>query len=188
MGGHGGAAGGSGGGAGGGGGGNVDGGSACNLTTPCPSGETCISGGTCAKSCAPDGGAAACPSGTTCQGTSGFCVGTGCAAIQVFVCLPGSTSGTMTCNPACGSGSVCVGTGTSGGAIIVANDAGVCPPGTHPTGFENRCDNDLGYACQPIPAGCNGTVTCACASSLCASLHTCQSASNSGVTCLELVP
>ena len=43
---------------------------------------------------------------------------------------PDATAGTTDCNPACGSGSVCVGTGVQGGAVFFA-DGGVCPAGRH---------------------------------------------------------
>lgn len=77
---------------------------------------------------------------------------------------PDSTSAATGCNPACGTGSVCVGTGTEGGAIFFP-DGGVCPTGRHLSG--DFCVQDLTFACMPIPSGCNGTATCACASSLC---------------------
>jgi hypothetical protein len=63
------------------------------------------------------------------------------------------TDAGMTCSPACTSGFICIASGTEGGAIINANDAGLCPSGTHPAGLENRCDNNLAYGCMPIPAG-----------------------------------
>lgn len=94
--------------------------------------------------------------------------------------------GGMTCSPACGSGSICVGTGTEGGALIMPDDAGVCPSGRHPSG--NICVTDLSYACMTIPSGCGGTVTCACASSLCPASHTCQGPSGGILTCIEAVP
>jgi hypothetical protein len=92
------------------------------------------------------------------------------------------------CNPACGAGKVCVGTGTEGGALIMPNDAGVCPSGSHLSG--NFCQNNLGYACQPMPAACNGTLACPCASTLCSSTgpYSCQVASASELLCVELVP
>ena len=92
----------------------------------------------------------------------------------------------MTCSPACASGSVCVATGTEGGAVIMPNDAGVCPTGRHLSG--NFCASDLAYACMAIPAGCGGTVTCACASSLCPTLHNCQEPSGGTLSCVEAVP
>ncbi len=73
------------GGSGGGGAGGADAGTACDLTVHCPSGQTCIKGGTCAESCPRDGGT--CPTGTTCQSTSGYCTGGACTALQVMVCL-----------------------------------------------------------------------------------------------------
>ncbi len=100
----------------------------------------------------------------------------------------GGSGGSMTCIPACGSGSVCVASGTEGGAIIAASDAGVCPSGTHATGSENRCTQDLAYSCMLIPAACGSTVTCACASSLCSQLHICQGPSAGILTCVEEVP
>jgi hypothetical protein len=92
------------------------------------------------------------------------------------------------CNPTCGAGKVCVGTGTEGGALIMPNDAGVCPSGSHLSG--NFCQNNLGYACQPMPAACNGTLACPCASTLCPSTgpYSCQVASASELLCVELVP
>ncbi len=94
------------------------------------------------------------------------------------------------CTPACLTGSVCVGTGTEGGALIMPNDAGVCPAGSHPSGGTVAfCERDLAYGCQPIPAGCNGTITCACASTLCPSgPYTCQTPSAGELDCVELVP
>jgi len=100
----------------------------------------------------------------------------------------GGIDGGAGCSPACGAGSVCVGSGTVGGAIIDADDAGVCPSGTHATGFENRCEQDLSYSCSPIPSSCGGTVTCSCASTLCAAGHTCQDPSGGVLTCVEAVP
>jgi hypothetical protein len=100
----------------------------------------------------------------------------------------GADGGGMSCSPACGPTSICVGTGTEGGAIIIANDAGVCPAGSHATGPGSFCTRDLSYACQPIPAGCGGTVTCACASSLCPTLHMCRGPSDGVLTCVEQVP
>ncbi len=94
-------------------------------------------------------------------------------------------SGAMTCTPACGSGSVCVGSGTVGGALIRPDDAGVCPTGRHASG--DICVTELAYACMIIPAGCGGTVTCECASTLCPASHACQP-SGPVLTCIEAVP
>jgi len=103
---------------------------------------------------------------------------------------PGGASGAgggMTCSPACGNGSICVATGTEGGALIFPNDAGVCQPGRHLSG--NICINDLAYACLTIPAGCAGTVSCACASSLCpAQYQLCEGPSGGVLSCIQAVP
>ncbi len=92
----------------------------------------------------------------------------------------------MSCSPVCGSGTICVATGTEGGAVIMPDDAGVCPSGRHLSG--DFCVNDLAYACLAIPAGCAGTVTCACASSLCPALHLCGEPSGGILSCIEPVP
>ncbi len=88
------------------------------------------------------------------------------------------------CTPACGAGSVCVGTGTQGGAVFFA-DGGVCPPGRHVE--NNRCVQDLTFACMPIPSACNGNATCACASSLCNG-RSCGAPSPGEITCILAVP
>jgi hypothetical protein len=93
--------------------------------------------------------------------------------------------GTTDCNPACGSGSVCVGTGVQGGAVFFA-DGGVCPAGRHAQG--NICIQNLTFACMPIPSGCNGTATCACASSLCNGHGGCGAPSPGELTCILAVP
>jgi hypothetical protein len=96
-----------------------------------------------------------------------------------------ATAGMSDCNPACGSGSVCVGTGIQGGAIFLPNDAGVCPAGRHvENGF---CLQDLTFACMPIPSGCNGAATCTCASSLCNG-RTCGTPTLDELTCIQFVP
>ena len=92
------------------------------------------------------------------------------------------------CAPGCGAGKICVGTGTEGGALIMPDDAGVCPTGRHLSG--NACQLDLSYACQPMPSACNGTLACACADALCPSNgpYTCQVASASELLCVILAP
>src|SRR3954470_9305471 len=96
-----------------------------------------------------------------------------------------ATAGMTDCNPACASGSVCVGTGTQGGAVFFA-DAGVCPAGRHAQG--NICIQNLTFACMPIPSSCNGTATCACASSLCNGHGSCGAPSPGELTCILAVP
>jgi hypothetical protein len=96
------------------------------------------------------------------------------------------------CNPACQTDQICVGTGTEGGAVIMPNDAGVCPAGSHvsdPGGGLAICQRDLAYTCAPMPSACNGTLACACATSLCPSgPYSCQVASARELLCVELVP
>jgi hypothetical protein len=62
-------------------------GNTCCTSGACDSGLRCISGAVCARQCSVDGGVSSCPSGGTCQSTSACCVGTGCAAVEVTVCL-----------------------------------------------------------------------------------------------------
>jgi hypothetical protein len=71
------------------------------------------------------------------------------------------------------------------GGVFIPEDAGACPEGEHPSG-NGSCDHDPSYSCQPIPAACNGKVSCACAQSLCFGM--CQSASQDELDCVELVP
>jgi hypothetical protein len=98
----------------------------------------------------------------------------------------GGAGAATTCSPACGSGSVCVASGVTGGAVVVVNDAGTCPNGYHATGG-GSCTQDLSYTCMPIPSGCGGTVSCTCASSLCAT-RMCDGYSNGLLSCVDLVP
>jgi hypothetical protein len=110
-------------------------------------------------------------------GGTGGALGTGGAS---------GAGGTMTCSPACGSGSICVATGAEGGALLFPNDAGVCPTGRHLSG--PLCVSDLSYSCMTIPAGCAGAVTCACASSLCSAPYACFGLSGGILSCIQAVP
>jgi hypothetical protein len=95
----------------------------------------------------------------------------------------------MTCTPACASNFICVASGSEGGAIIVANDAGVCPSGTHLAGGALKtCEHDLSYGCMKIPAGCGGTVTCTCAATLCTTPAICMGPMDGVLSCIEEVP
>ncbi len=79
-----------------------------------------------------------------------------------------STTGTISCNGTpCPSGQACVITTAGGGACQAPDDAGLCPDGKPGTPGQ-CCDNTTTtYACQPLPAACNGALACPCASSLC---------------------
>jgi hypothetical protein len=90
------------------------------------------------------------------------------------------------CDPACDANSVCVSQQISGGAVIMEDDAGACPIGSHPTGSNGRCDNNPSYSCKATPAACGSTIDCACAQSLCSGL--CQEASTQQISCVEDVP
>jgi hypothetical protein len=120
-------------------------------------------------------------------GSGGGSGGTGGGGALGSGGIPG-TDGGMTCSPACTSGLICVASGTEGGAIINANDAGVCPSGMHPTGFENRCENNLAYGCMPIPGACGGTVTCTCAAVLCNAPEICIGPTNGVLSCILEAP
>ncbi|HVR62138.1 MAG TPA: hypothetical protein VMU50_09575 [Polyangia bacterium] len=129
--------------------------------------------------------------GTTGTGGAGGQGGTGGTGGSGAAGSDGGSAGAdggMNCSPACDTISICVGTGTEGGAIIVANDAGVCPAGSHPAGISNICARDLSFACKPIPAACGATVTCACASSLCPTSYHCGGPSDGVLTCVLQVP
>ena len=116
----------------------------------------------------------------------GVGLATGCGSSAKGSDGGAAASGATTCSPACGGGSVCVGTGTEGGAVIFPDDAGVCPSGTHLAG--SSCQRDLSYACMPIPFACGGAVTCACASTLCPSGHICEAPGGDFLNCIEAVP
>lgn len=59
---------------------------ACTSAADCGPAATCITGGVCARTCDPDAGSSQCPTGMTCQSTSGYCQGTQCTAVRVVVC------------------------------------------------------------------------------------------------------
>lgn len=139
-------------------------------------------GATSGSSCSTVTTEAACKARTDCQAIYGVipCPGSGAACPTEFTYC--SNSG---CGPACNRGSVCVKEQVSGGARIPEDDAGACPQGEHPNG-SGTCERDATYMCQPIPAACNGTVSCACAQGLC--FGSCQNASQTQIECLALVP
>lgn len=96
-------------------------------------------------------------------------------------------SGSTDCDPPCTGQTVCVGSGVEGGAVFLPGDGGVCPSGRHLQG--NTCVSNLTYSCQPIPSGCNGTVTCACAAgSLCTQQQICTPIGANEITCVTLAP
>jgi hypothetical protein len=94
--------------------------------------------------------------------------------------------GASGCNPACTSGEVCLRAQTIGGAIFYVDEAGACPPMRHPEG--NLCVQNPTFSCAPIPSGCGGTPTCACASPLCAAPCNCTDASAAEIDCVCFAP
>ncbi|MFO0565319.1 MAG: hypothetical protein U0263_06630 [Polyangiaceae bacterium] len=87
----------------------------------------------------------------------------------------------------CGKGRVCVVTTAGGGACQQPDDAGLCPNGQ--PGTPGQCCNTVStsYACQTLPAACNGTLACPCASSLC-QCGSCQIADTDTLSCTCLYP
>jgi len=114
-------------------------------------------------------------------GTGGAGAGTGGAGGQA------GAGGSTDCNPPCTGQTVCVGSGIEGGVLVFPGDGGVCPSGRHLQG--NTCASNLTYACEPIPSGCNGAVTCSCASaSLCTSQQICSMLGANEITCVLAAP
>jgi hypothetical protein len=98
----------------------------------------------------------------------------------------GTDAGPVACGATmCTGGDVCVVNQTEGGAAIFPNDAGMCPDGDVLIGM--LCDPAPTYHCAPAPA-CPSGLSCACAQSLCQSLHMCQEASQGTVTCVLAAP
>jgi len=94
----------------------------------------------------------------------------------------GGPCGTTSCNP----GEMCVQTTTSGGACFAPSDGGACPPGTVMQG--SCCVNmSTTSACQPIPAACGGSPSCACASTACGGCL-CQGTTAGVLSCACLAP
>ncbi|HEY4105915.1 MAG TPA: hypothetical protein VGM44_18570 [Polyangiaceae bacterium] len=109
------------------------------------------------------------------------CPGSGAPCPTMF-----SSCANTGCGPSCGTGSVCVGETTEGGAVEFPDDAGACPEGSHLSGQSCQRDPVETFSCKPAPAACNGKIDCACASSACSGM--CQSAENNQIDCVELVP
>jgi hypothetical protein len=141
------------------------------------------------------GGCGVCPDSTdsctacnTCCPRGALCI---CPNLDAGINGGGGGRGAdagVTCSPPCDSASVCVETVTNGGAIIIADDAGACPPGTHAAGVDRICVRNPIYGCAPKPAACGATLTCACAATLCTAPHFCQSTSAEQVDCVANVP
>jgi hypothetical protein len=94
-------------------------------------------------------------------------------------------SGATDCTPSCGAGSVCVGSGSQGGAVVQP-DGGICPQGRHLEG--TLCEQNLSYKCMTIPTACSGTLSCACAGTTLCGVSTCNVLGAVEITCVEEVP
>jgi hypothetical protein len=90
--------------------------------------------------------------------------------------------GTMSC----GMGQVCVKEHDSGGAVLILPDGGVCPPDHLPIGNGICVYDQTTYTCQPLPAACGATLSCACAATLCRCM--CQGMTGDELDCVCLFP
>ena len=88
---------------------------------------------------------------------------------------------------ACATSQICVRTLTTGGALLCPEDGGSCP-GTQVLGTNGCCMAVPDYSCAARPSGCGATVTCACASALCAPSHTCSEPGGDTLACTLLAP
>jgi len=120
------------------------------------------------------------------------------AAVLLVACSSGNGKGDGGANgdgggPSCGDAActasqVCVGTVTSGGAQICPQDGGTCPGSLVLDATTGCCYAVPSYTCAARPSGCGATVTCACASTLCASNHICSEQGGNAITCSLLAP
>ncbi|HEY8076805.1 MAG TPA: hypothetical protein VIF62_21915 [Labilithrix sp.] len=121
-----------------------------------------------------------CKTGEVCPDIAPFC-DRGSGVCTDGDCTPGSDDASTDANvdaglvcgsSTCNAGEVCVQTQRPSGACLLPDDAGTCPDGLPPTG---PCCNSAAatYACKPLPATCNGVLTCPCAN-LCETGCTCD--------------
>jgi hypothetical protein len=127
--------------------------------------------------CGSDGrlGTGCCPAGAHCAPPEPYCdrgsgrcelqppgPSAGCGEVGMIVDAGPTACGTATC----AAGDICVVTESGGGPCLSPDDAGLCPDGKPPTG--GCCNREVtDYACAPLPGACGGTLSCACAASLC---------------------
>jgi hypothetical protein len=94
--------------------------------------------------------------------------------------------GSQTCAP----GQLCQRNQIEGGAIVLPDDAGVCPSGRENVG--GTCRRLPTYFCHAIPAACGPSIDCACAGDYCLLLsscpYMCQGTSGRELRCLCAVP
>jgi hypothetical protein len=118
----------------------------------------------------------------------------GLAAVFLLVaCSSGGTTGdagAISCgaDASCTANQICVRTVTAGGVLLCPQDGGTCPDG-YALDTTGCCSMMPSYGCASRPASCGATVTCACASTICTSGHTCSTpASGHEVDCTLLAP
>jgi hypothetical protein len=116
------------------------------------------------------------------------------AALIAVACSSGNgalgDAGATACgdDASCAASQICVRTLTAGGALLCPEDGGTCPNG-QVLNSAGCCTAVPFYSCAARPAGCGATVTCACASSICTSGHTCSApASGNEIDCTLLAP
>ena len=96
----------------------------------------------------------------------------------------------------CGSGSVCVEDQTSGGALILPDDAGDCPSGRIPADAGARvvCESAPTFHCALLPSACTtaagstAVAHCTCAPALCSGEGMCSDVTPTLVECLLEAP
>lgn len=90
----------------------------------------------------------------------------------------------------CAADQICQSLLVSGGAVVLPDDAGVCPDGMENVG--DHCRRLPKYACMPRPASCGASIDCACAESYCLLLsscpYQCRAASGRTLECVCAVP
>jgi hypothetical protein len=107
-----------------------------------------------------------------------------------------TTDGDAGTCPTCDPGSVCVEDQTSGGALVLPDDAGDCPAGRVATdaGMTRICQVEPTFHCAMLPSACatapgsTAIAHCTCAPSLCSGEGMCSDLSPTLVECLLLAP
>jgi hypothetical protein len=92
--------------------------------------------------------------------------------------------GGMTCQ----RGDICVEDQLEGGAALLPDDAGNCPGSSVLSDAGGMCVNPPTYHCKGLPAACSGTLTCACAASLCDPNYPCMGATGLTLSCVLQAP